>query len=125
MPRNLKRGPKQVNPAVAALGVGVKPGKWEASSMIEAMERRYLQLYQMGDEQTTVGRPVRARMHYAAAHELATIVAEYHREKSSPEEFTKWEHRKRRSQFLAYATRNQIADTLGAGTDGQIPSEEN
>jgi hypothetical protein len=132
MPRGKRRPPtpkpsgmpRSVSPAVAALGVGIRPDKWETPTVIASMERRYLQLVQLAEECTSVGRKVKARLYHAGAFELTLILASYHQENSDPEVFEKWDMRKHQEQARAYQIRNRIVEGLGAGTDAPSASED-
>lgn len=116
MPKKTKRLADVVrNPAVAALGVGADPEKWTGAAIITRLSHRYTDLVKMANEETDLGRANRARLFWAQAAELASLISEYHQEHADTEAYTRWEHRAARAQSAAFRTRNQIAENLHAG----------
>jgi hypothetical protein len=122
MPPDTPEAPRQrLNPAAAALGVGIRPDKWTIHALIPALIARYLQLVQQAEEQKQRGRDQRSRLYYAGAFEMAQLLAEYYQDCGQTEEYAQWEHRRTTAQNVAYRVRNSIAEAIGTPSDPAPP----
>lgn len=106
-----------INPAAAALGVGIQPDKWQPEQIIEALTNRYTQLIQLAEEQKTRQRENRARLFYAGAFELSQILSAYYQDMGRTEEYLRWEHRRMMAQSGAYRAVNSVAEAIGTRID--------
>lgn len=106
-----------INPAAAALGVGIQPDKWQPEQIIEALTNRYTQLIQLAEEEKTHQRENRARLFYAGAFELSQILSAYYQDMGRTEEYLRWEHRRTMAQSAAYRVVNSVAEAIGTRID--------
>lgn len=114
MPKKTKR--LIVNPAVAALGVGVDRDKWTINAVVARMEQQYTGLIHAITDEDQAGRSSRARLLSAQATVIAEFLAGYYQDNSTnPEDHTRWAHRATRAQSFAFKKRSEIVENLHAG----------
>jgi hypothetical protein len=105
----------RMNTAAAALGVGADTEKWTGAAIINRLSLRYTDLVKVAHDETDMGRANRARLFWAQAAELASLISEYHQEHADAEAYKRWEHRTNRAQSYAFRAKNQIVESLHAG----------
>lgn len=116
MPRPTRQGPA-INPAVAALGVGIQPDRWDIKAVVDTLTRRYTQLVQQADEAHTRAQNVRRRVVSSGAYELAQLLAEYYRDQNDAAAFMLWSRRKDRAYYQAYHPSPHAAWVHGAADE--------
>lgn len=128
MPRHEPRRPPprmpRPNPAVAALGVGIRPDKWTPEGIIESITTRYTQLIKVSEEAKEQSDTRRQRLSMAGAYELALILANYYQDKGDTEQYTRWDRRSKQASSIAYRTTNPVASMLGVASPAEGETHE-